>query len=213
MYGRSLARTAATVSRGRAFHATAGRNGLAELANAKAATTGYDASQYPPGPDMDVLYVGGGGAMFGTTEGPWNISSRLEHRMGPRLKVLGVVDPNKARVGATLQKKAGTFVGSAYENTGLFNTVEDYIAAAKSGSVKAPEAIFIAAPPVFRGSLTKGKDLEIQLMDAFPNAHFFLEKPVATAVPWDKSVADTKVIAKRFAEHKGVVSVDMCCGM
>lgn len=77
--------------------------------------------------------------MFGTTEGPWNIASRVEYRLGPRLKVLGVVDPNKTRVGATLQKKAGSLVGSAYKDTPVFGSVEEFITAAHSGSVKVPK--------------------------------------------------------------------------
>ena len=40
--GRALARTSTSLIRSRSFHASAGRYGLADLANDKAALVGYD---------------------------------------------------------------------------------------------------------------------------------------------------------------------------
>jgi hypothetical protein len=66
----------------------------------------------------------------------------------------------------------------------------------------------VATPPVFRGGLTKGKtDLEIQLDELFPNSHIFLEKPVATGTPWDKSIEEAKQVGKVMGKHGGKVSI------
>lgn len=40
-------------------------------------------------------------------------------------------------------------------------------------------AFVVGTPPAFRGGLTKGTDIELQIVKAFPKAHLFIEKPVA----------------------------------
>jgi hypothetical protein len=37
-------------------------------------------------------------------------------------------------------------------------------------------AFVIGCPPKYRGGLTKGNDLEINLLKMFPNSAFFIEK-------------------------------------
>ncbi|EIW72411.1 hypothetical protein M231_02972 [Tremella mesenterica] len=183
--------------------------GLRDLAATKAATTGQNGTE-TTGPELNVIMVGGGGAMFGSTEGPWNLSARLEHRLGPRLKVQGVIDPDPSRALAALEKKKTSLVKDSYEGTEVYPTIAVFAEAIKEGKVKTPDAAFVASPPVWRGSLEPGRDLEIQLIEAFPKIHIFLEKPVATAVPWDKSVSDAKTIADRLAKHPGFVSIGYC---
>jgi hypothetical protein len=65
----------------------------------------------------------------------------------------------------------------------------------------------VATPPNFRGGLSESKDLEIKLAKLFPDAHIFLEKPVATGTPWEQSVDEAKAVGKTMAAHKGVVSI------
>ncbi|EIW72480.1 hypothetical protein TREMEDRAFT_66902 [Tremella mesenterica DSM 1558] len=134
--------------------------------------------------------------MFGTNEGPWNIALRLENRLGPRLKVQAIVDINPKVAEAALAKKRATFVKSAYEETVIVPSVKAYKELVDAGKVLAPKAIFVATPPRWRGSLEPGKDLEVQLVTAFPEANIFLEKPVATNAPWEKSVEDAKAIGE-----------------
>lgn len=64
--------------------------------------------------------------MFGSHEGPWNHSFRVEHKLGPRLKVVGLIDPDRARAENVLKKKCESFVKSAYENTAVYSSIDDY---------------------------------------------------------------------------------------
>ncbi|KAK7693439.1 hypothetical protein QCA50_003007 [Cerrena zonata] len=55
--------------------------------------------------DFNVVFVGAGNIMFGSDEGPWNHSFRFEHKLGPRLKVVALIDPAIERATGVLQKK------------------------------------------------------------------------------------------------------------
>ena len=69
-------------------------------------------------------------------------------------------------------------------------------------------AIFVATPPMYRGGLSSPADLEVKLNRLFPNSAIFLEKPVATGIPWEKSVNDAKAVGRMLAtQQKGVVSI------
>ncbi|KAJ3004423.1 hypothetical protein NUW54_g4820 [Trametes sanguinea] len=85
------------------------------------------ASQVSGTGDFNVVFVGAGNIMFGSDEGPWNHSFRFEHKLGPRLKVVALIDPAIERATAVLQKKCETFVRSAYENTRVYKTLEDFV--------------------------------------------------------------------------------------
>ncbi|EEB87334.1 hypothetical protein MPER_15354, partial [Moniliophthora perniciosa FA553] len=65
--------------------------------------------------------------MFGSPEGPWNHSFRLEHKLGRRLKVVAIIDPAIERATAVIQKKCDSFVVSAYEKTRVFKTLDDFV--------------------------------------------------------------------------------------
>jgi hypothetical protein len=87
--------------------------------------------------------------MFGSDEGPWkwvypqavsrrkidltvalcpclSHSFRFEHKLGPRLKVVALIDPATARAEAVLAGKRASFVESAYRDTVVYKTVEDF---------------------------------------------------------------------------------------
>jgi hypothetical protein len=76
--------------------------------------------------------------MFGSAEGPWNHSFRLEHKLGPRLKVAALVDPNLERVASVLADKRQSFVESAYRDTKAYKTIDEYYTALQEGKHKAP---------------------------------------------------------------------------
>ncbi|KAG8764294.1 hypothetical protein FRC11_005098 [Ceratobasidium sp. 423] len=78
------------------------------------------------GEDFNVVFIGAGNIMFGSPEGPWNHSFRFEHKLGPRLKVVALIDPALDRASAVLQKKRDSFVLSAYQNTKMYKTVDDF---------------------------------------------------------------------------------------
>lgn len=74
--------------------------------------------------------------MFGSDEGPWNHSFRLEHKLGPRLKVVALIDPSAERANAALSAKRDSFVVSAYQDTMVYKDVKEYARAVNGGSVK-----------------------------------------------------------------------------
>lgn len=80
-----------------------------------------------PGSDFNVVIVGAGNINFGSDEGPWNHSFRLEHKLGPRLKVVALIDPSAQRADAALTIKRNSFVLSAYKDTVVYPTFEDYV--------------------------------------------------------------------------------------
>ena len=65
----------------------------------------------------------------------------------------------------------------------------------------------MATPPAVRGGLSSPRDLELQIMENFPQANIFLEKPVATGAPWQQSIEEAKEVGRRLKAHQGVVSV------
>ena len=99
-------------------------------------------------------------------------------KLGPRLKVVALIDPAVERATAVLQKKCETFVRSAYENTRVFKTLEDFVRNMSKKDM--PRAIIVGSPPMFRGTLQSGRDIETQIMKYFPGVAMFIEKPAAT---------------------------------
>lgn len=135
------------------------------------------------GGDFNVVFIGAGNIHFGSPEGPWNHSFRLEHKLGPRLKVIGLVDPARSRAEDVLSKKMASFVASAYKDTKIFANWDECVAGLKAAK-EAPHAVMIGSPAAFHGSTQPGADLELQVLKAFPNAALFVEKPIsASPVP------------------------------
>lgn len=165
------------------------------------AVTAMDKQTPPePGADFNVVIVGAGNINFGSDEGPWNHSFRLEHKLGPRLKVVALIDPSKARAEQVLDVKRKSFVLSAYKDTIIYPTFDDYVR--NRDPAKSPHAIWVGSPPAFRGRQESGRDLEKALIEAFPNAGIFIEKPVSTG-PVDQAFQ----IAERLKNAGNVVSV------
>jgi len=143
------------------------------------------------GSDFNVVMIGAGNIMFGSEEGPWNHSFRLEHKLGPRLKVVALIDPSAARAEAVLAGKRASFVESAYKDTKVFSTVEAFREAMSPS--EEPQAIIIGSPPKFRGGTQEPRNLELTLLKLFPKSAFFVEKPVA-AGPAEEAQAVTKAL-------------------
>lgn len=153
-----------------------------------------------PGADFNVLMIGAGNIMFGSDEGPWNHSFRFEHKLGPRLKVVGLIDPNVERSQAVLEGKRASFVESAYRDTKVFRTIEDF--KAQMSKKTEPRAIVVGSPPAYRGGTTKANDLELQLLKLFPHSHYFIEKPVACG-----PVEEAKEVTTELVKAGNIVSV------
>jgi len=153
--------------------------------------------------DFNVLFIGAGNIMFGSDEGPWNHSFRFEHKLGRRLKVVALIDPAIERATAALQKKCDSFVVSAYQDTRVFKTLEDFV---KNMAPKdRPRAVIVGSPPMFRGSLVPGRDIEMQILKFFPGVAMFIEKPIATGPKHE--IEDGFKIAKIIQDSKTICSV------
>ena len=147
-----------------------------------------------PGPDVRVVFVGAGQINFGSPEGPWNHSFRLEHKLGPRLKVIALIDPVTENAENVLKKKRESFVLSAYKDTAIFKDVPSYLASVTPET--RPHVVWVGSPPAFRGSMHAGRDVERVLADSLPGIGLFLEKPVTTS-----SVEDVMQVS-RYIEGK-----------
>ncbi|WOO84424.1 putative protein [Vanrija pseudolonga] len=155
-----------------------------------------------PGGDFEIVMVGAGNIMFGSDAGPWNHSFRLEHKLGPRLKVTALIDPNTDRANAILEKKRASFVEPAYRDTIVYRTIEDYHDALNKSGKEQPEAIIVGSPPMFRGGTTAGRNLELELVKLFPGVAYFIEKPVSAG-----PVNEAWQVTQDLIKNGNVVSV------
>lgn len=155
-----------------------------------------------------VVFIGAGNVMFGSDEGPWNQALRWEQKLGSRLNMLAVVDPDVARVKRTLETKRGDpALRSAYANTESFPNIDELIKA-YAGKEQTVKAFVIGTPPAFRGGVTPGKnDIELKVVKAFPHAHLLIEKPVAAGEIDDAFAVGRAIDAAKVGSGERIVSV------
>lgn len=104
----------------------------------------------PPPPLLCVAIRSFPPVNFGSDEGPWNHSSRLEHRLQTRLRVVGIVDPAIARGQAVLDAKALSFVAMAYQDCRLVKSLDEFVEGMQPQDT--PHVVIIGSPPAFHGS-------------------------------------------------------------
>ncbi|EMD40242.1 hypothetical protein CERSUDRAFT_112435 [Gelatoporia subvermispora B] len=127
---------------------------------------------------FNVLLIGAGEINFGSVEGPWNHSLRLERKLSDRLRVVGLVDPDVARAKSAIDIKLGSPSAAAYANCKILPTVTE--AEVTLSPDEHPKLVIVGTPPFTRGTDILGQDLELQLIRAFPDAALFVEKPVGS---------------------------------
>ncbi|KAH9942270.1 putative oxidoreductase C terminal-domain-containing protein [Epithele typhae] len=130
---------------------------------------------------FNVLIVGAGEINFGSVEGPWNhasLSLRLERILGPRLRVVGLIDPDAARADVALTSKLASPAASSWKDCKALPSVAAAAGVLALGAL--PRLAIVGAPPGVRGSDEPGRDLELQLARAFPGCALFVEKPVSS---------------------------------
>lgn len=152
---------------------------------------------------FNVLLVGAGNVIFGSDEGPWNHTLRLELKLLSRLRVVAVIDPAIGRATAALEKKRSSSVEFAYRSTRVFPSLRHFV-----DDLTAPDRpllIVIGSPPSFRGSLQTGRDLESEILSCFPGVPLFIEKPVATGA--FQEVSEVFAIAKKISDSGTICSV------
>ena len=163
-------------------------------------TAMYHQEPPAPGDDFRVVMVSAGNINFGSEEGPWNHSFRLEHKLGPRLKVTALIDPNPERAGKVLKTKRESFVLSAYKDTIVYPSIQAYMSSLTPD--KRPHAVWVGSPPAFRGREEPGRDLEKVLTEGLPGVPLFIEKPVSTG-----PVAEAEAVARMLQRSDNLVAV------
>jgi hypothetical protein len=73
---------------------------------------------------FNVLLMGAGEINFGSIEGPWNHTLRLERKLGKRLRVVGLIDVDVGKAGVVLRNKREK-VERNYEDTMVFASIEE----------------------------------------------------------------------------------------
>ena len=132
-----------------------------------------------------------------------DLISSSPSKLGPRLKVVALVDPATERAAAVLQAKCDSFVKPAYENTRICKTLDEFVSTMTKEEY--PRAVVIGSPPMFRGSTLTGRDIEIQLLKKFPDISLFVEKPVATGA--FEELKDSFEVAKTIDASGNICSV------
>jgi len=68
-----------------------------------------------------------------------------------------------------------------------------------------PRAVVVGSPPMFRGTLKPGRDIEVQILKHFPGVALFIEKPIATGPAHE--IEEAFQIAKSIEDSKTICSV------
>jgi hypothetical protein len=125
-------------------------------------------------------------------------SKRLEEHLGPRLKVLGIVDPATTRTSLVLESKSQSLSAPAYAQARSFTSVQ----AAREAQIR-PDAVIVGCPPAFRGTLVPGRNVETQVRETWPGVGILLEKPVSTG-----TVGQVREVLRKMRDGEtGVVAV------
>lgn len=77
-------------------------------------------------------------AMFGTTEGPWNMTKRLEAKVGSRLIVDAIIEVDPPRAEAALKLKAESPSAKYYEKTVILPDVKAFVEKVNKGEIVKP---------------------------------------------------------------------------
>ncbi|WVR07063.1 hypothetical protein IAU60_004102 [Kwoniella sp. DSM 27419] len=131
-----------------------------------------------PSTPFNVLLLGAGPINFGSTEGPWNHTKRLEQKLSSRLNIVGLIEQDTARAERVLTiKRADDNVKTGYERTRVFSSVKEASEVLQGSN--APHLAVNGLPARARGTTLAGKDSEMQLLEHFPNMAMFIEKPLS----------------------------------
>mgnify|MGYP001559814119 FL=1 len=87
-------------------------------------------------------------------------------QLGARLKVLAIVDPVAATALSVLERKRASLVNRAYSDTRICPSFAEYMRTMRRDET--PHAFVIGSPPGSRGSMEEGRDIEVQILKAFP---------------------------------------------
>ncbi|KIJ22963.1 hypothetical protein M422DRAFT_196495 [Sphaerobolus stellatus SS14] len=130
-------------------------------------------------PNFNVILIGAGEVNFGSVEGPWNHVRKLKDR----LQIIALVDPDVDRAKFALESKSKGDQAASYVNALIAIKSMPCRFEGKDLNILPNSLVILGSPPQFRGSHIPGKDLELQIMEAFPGCPVFVEKPVTASLP------------------------------
>nr|CDI56092.1 uncharacterized protein BN887_02644 [Melanopsichium pennsylvanicum 4] len=159
-----------------------------------------------------VVIIGAGEINFGSPEGPWNHSARLEQifkNSATQLHFIALVDPDISRAAQRIRDKRACSdpdVRSAWQLTKAFNCIAEAAALLIANGDDEVHLVILGCPPHFRGALQPGKRADLEMLEHFPKAKSYLvEKPVSAINPFLSNDCDE--VASRFAAAPGYTSV------
>lgn len=140
-----------------------------------------------------VAFIGAGGINFGSPEGPWNHSLRLEKKLGQRLIVSHIIDPNQQQVQTVLQNKLNPTINimlpqsnlavyhaASYADTKVFYNLDDFLTSVATHR-DYPDIVLVGVPAAYHGSTREGANIEMKLASALPHSVLFVDKPISLA--------------------------------
>lgn len=153
---------------------------------------------------FNVILIGAGEINFGSVEGPWNHSARLEAILGTRLQVFAVVDPNVQLCRQRIIEREASHHGAAWQDTVVAESLSE--ARDKIHHSAEIHLIVLGCPPHYRGTSQEGKDMDLQIIKYFPKVRgVLIEKPIAAQDPFDADCSQVKQILKRWSEEEGTI--------
>ncbi|KAK8864421.1 hypothetical protein IAR55_001669 [Kwoniella newhampshirensis] len=151
---------------------------------------------------FNVLLLGAGPINFGSTEGPWNHSKRLEQKLGSRLNVVGLIDRDEKRAENVLAiKRADANVRAGYDKTKVFGSIAEAASGLKGSAV--PHLAIVGFQPNTRGTTIPGHDNEMELVHSFPDIALLIEKPISDT----DDFGEVEAVGKALKENGTITSV------
>ncbi|KAK4689723.1 hypothetical protein P7C73_g374, partial [Tremellales sp. Uapishka_1] len=139
---------------------------------------------------FNILIIGAGNVNFGNVEDhearkvrpaispPRQVCSFKYRKLGDRLNVVGLVDPDVKRARIRLDEKVGAGI-HGYKDTKVFPSIKE--AGSGLSTSETPQMGLLGIQPTYRGSTAPGKDAELEVKRYFPGIAIFVEKPISSS--------------------------------
>jgi hypothetical protein len=133
----------------------------------------------------------------------------VSRKLGARLKVLAVIDPDVERATTAVRKKCNSVAKLSYQDTRVFRSLEDFVNGASHND--SPRAFVLGTPAFYRGTTQRGRNIEMQLLELFPKAAIFVEKPVTTGPKGE--LGEVFKVAEHVRDASIICSVGFVCNV
>ncbi|KAK4052940.1 hypothetical protein OIO90_004064 [Microbotryomycetes sp. JL221] len=158
-----------------------------------------------------VVFVGAGEINFGSPEGPWNHSLRVERTFGAKLQVCGIIDPDTDRARNQIKSKRQANI-PGWDDATVWQSPEQAAAQLGEPMAKNLDLVIVGAPPHFRGCALAPANLDLRLIDSLAANNWLVEKPVSAAQPSLDAGLDT--VLRRYQDTQANVGVGyMMCAL